>query len=130
MHANHPNRTGVIGPILEHKLQAELDVSWIIARTEHLPELIVRAAIQAVSDVGTSKIVAEKFTPVLRVVEGVQELSAELSPEPFGHVEALCKREINVLGCALAQLRHALRFITVYQRSRSGECVRVNPVAG
>jgi hypothetical protein len=37
MHTNHPNRTGIIGQ-LEHKLQTELNVGWIVAHAEDLPE--------------------------------------------------------------------------------------------
>ena len=45
---------------LEHKLQTELDISRIVGGAEDLSKLVVRPPIEAVADIGESKMAAIK----------------------------------------------------------------------
>ena len=89
MHKDPPVRPQVIAK-LEGNLQTKLDVARIIARAEDLSKRVIRPAIQAITNVGASKIVTEKFAAVLRMIEGVEELGAKLCFEPLSNVEAFC----------------------------------------
>src|SRR6185437_16515505 len=97
---------------LEHKLQTELDVSRIVAGPEYLTKLVIRAAIQTVPYIRTSKVVAEELAAILRVVKHVEKIGSELCTEPLW-AKIFSNGEVHVLGCAVTQLSHALRLIAV-----------------
>jgi hypothetical protein len=105
-----------------------LNVTGIVACAEDLAKRIARTAILAVADIGAPKIVPEKFSAVLRVVECVQKLRAELGSE-FFWAKVLGHRKIHVLGADFAQLCHALRLIAVNQTVGRGECIDIDPIA-
>ena len=103
---------------LEHKLQRELNQTWVIARVcgGYLSE-----------SVRISRNETRARESELRVVEQIEEFSAEFDSEPLPNLRPLEDGEIKIVDSIRTQRGIYARFITKTPLRRRRETIRIEP---